>query len=69
MPDLAQQFSDEEKAHLNYLGSMLRVDPSDEEEEQQRIVNAFDKEREQDCNHPDTSAGNPSQALKMLQSL
>ena len=50
MPDQPQpqeQFSDHEKDHLNYLGSMLHVDPTDKEEEQQRIFDAFDKAREQ----------------------
>ena len=49
MPDQHQpheQFSDEEKDHLNYLGSMLHVDPSHEEIEQQKLIDAFDKVRE-----------------------
>ena len=41
-----------EKDHLNYLGSMLHVDPSDEEEEQQRILDAFDRAREQVQDQP-----------------
>ena len=44
-PDPHEQFSDEEQEHMNYLGSMLHVDPSDEEQEQQRIFDAFDKVR------------------------
>jgi hypothetical protein len=38
-------FSVEEIAQLNYLGSMLHVEPTEEEEEQQRIFNAFDRAR------------------------
>jgi hypothetical protein len=54
---LPKQFSDEEKARLNYLGSMLRVDPSDEGEEQERIFDAFDKAREQGLQPPERSTG------------
>lgn len=43
---LQDQFTDEEKDYLNYLGAMLHVDPSDEEEEQQRLIDAFEKARE-----------------------
>jgi hypothetical protein len=44
---MAEQFSDEEKAHLSYLGSMLRVDPSHEEEEAQKFFDAAEKAKEQ----------------------
>ena len=33
--------------HLGYLGSMLREEASDEEEAQQRIIDAFERAREQ----------------------
>jgi len=62
MPDHAQQFSDEEKAHLNYFGSMLRVGPNSEEEEQQRIFDAFDRAGEQGMFPPRFFIGTPSQA-------
>jgi cysteine synthase len=44
---MPEQFSDEEKTHLSYLGSMLHVDPSREEEEAQKAFDAVDKAREQ----------------------
>jgi hypothetical protein len=35
-------FSDEEKKQLSYLGSMLRREPTKEEAEQRRILEAMD---------------------------
>jgi hypothetical protein len=46
-PSIHDQFSDEEKDHLSYLGSMLREEPSEEEEAQQRFIDAFERAREQ----------------------
>jgi hypothetical protein len=40
---MRNQFSNQEKTHLSYLGSMLHVDPSAEEQEQQKAIDAFDK--------------------------
>jgi hypothetical protein len=57
MPD--EQFTDEEKAHLNYLGSMLHVDPSHEEEEAQKHFDAFDKAREQGILPPTHTPSEP----------
>jgi hypothetical protein len=34
-------FTDEEQEHLSFLGSMLRREPTAEEEEQQRILDWF----------------------------
>jgi hypothetical protein len=52
-------FSDQEKAHLNYLGSMLHVDPSHEEEEAQKIADAFDKARQQGILPPTRNPSEP----------
>jgi hypothetical protein len=38
----SDQFSDEEKRHLSYLGSMLHQEPSDEDQEFQRILEALE---------------------------
>jgi hypothetical protein len=39
---ICNPFTDEEKNQLTYLGSMLRQEPTDEEQEQQRILDAMD---------------------------
>jgi len=42
MKKISNLFTDEEKARLSYLGSMLHQEPTEEEEEQQRILDAMD---------------------------
>jgi hypothetical protein len=42
MSKISDLFSDEEKKQLSYLGSMLRTEPTEEEQEQQRILDAMD---------------------------
>jgi hypothetical protein len=42
MSKISDLFSDEEKKQLGYLGSMLRREPTGEEAEQQRILDAMD---------------------------
>jgi hypothetical protein len=39
---ISDLFTDEEKKQLSYLGSMLHQEPTEEEEEQQRILDAMD---------------------------
>ena len=39
----SDQFSDEEKEHLNYLGSMLHQEPTEEEEAAQERLEALEK--------------------------
>ena len=41
MKKISDLFSDEEKVQLSYLGSMLHQEPTDEEQEQQRILDAW----------------------------
>ena len=41
MKKISELFTDEEKKHLTYLGSMLRREPTEEEAEQQRILDAW----------------------------
>lgn len=41
----SDQFSDEEKKHLSYLGSMLHQEPSAEDAEFQRILEALEKSK------------------------
>ena len=41
MSKISDLFSDEEKAQLSYLGSMLHQEPTEEEQEQQRILDAW----------------------------
>ena len=43
----SDQFSDEEKKHLSYLGSMLYQEPSAEDAEFQRILEALDKAKKE----------------------
>jgi hypothetical protein len=43
MKKISNLFTDEEKKHLSYLGSMLRSEPSAEEAETQEIYNAVEK--------------------------
>ena len=43
----SDQFSDEEKKHLSYLGSMLYQEPSGEDAEFQRILEALEKSKAQ----------------------
>jgi hypothetical protein len=42
MKKITEMFTDEEKKQLSYLGSMLRNEPTEEEAEQQRILDAMD---------------------------
>jgi hypothetical protein len=42
MKKIFDLFTDEEKKQLSYLGSMLHQEPTEEEEEQQRILGAMD---------------------------
>jgi hypothetical protein len=41
MKKISDMFTDEEKKHLSYLGSMLRREPTEEEKETQRILDWF----------------------------
>jgi hypothetical protein len=41
MKKISDLFTDEEKKQLSYLGSMLRREPTKEEAEQQRILDAW----------------------------
>ena len=41
MKKISDLFSDEEKKQLSYLGSMLRRKPTEEEAEQQKILDWF----------------------------
>jgi hypothetical protein len=41
MKKISDLFTDEEKKELSYLGSMLRREPSEEEQEQQQILDWF----------------------------
>jgi hypothetical protein len=43
MKNLNDQFSDEEKQHLNYLGSMLGRPNTPEEQEMEDILDALEK--------------------------
>jgi hypothetical protein len=47
MKNLRNQFSDEEKQHLNYLGSMLGRPNTPEEQELEDILDAMEKGRKQ----------------------
>jgi len=42
MKKISDLFTDEEKKQLSYLGSMLHQEPTEEEQEQQRILDAMD---------------------------
>jgi hypothetical protein len=42
MKKISDLFTDEEKRQLSYLGSMLHQEPTEEEQEQQRILDAMD---------------------------
>ena len=41
MKKISELFTDEERKQLSYLGSMLRREPTGEEAEQQRILDAW----------------------------
>ena len=41
MKKLSDLFTDEEKKQLSYLASMLHQEPTEEEQEQQRILDAM----------------------------
>jgi hypothetical protein len=41
MKKISDLFTDEEKKQLSYLGSMLRREPTEEEAEMQRILDAW----------------------------
>ena len=41
MKKISDLITDEEKKHLSYLGSMLRREPTSEEQEQQQILDWF----------------------------
>jgi hypothetical protein len=41
MKEISDLFTDEEKKQLSYLGSMLHQEPTEEEQEQQRILDAW----------------------------
>jgi hypothetical protein len=41
MKKISDLFTDEEKKQLSYLGSMLRREPTSEEQEQQQILDWF----------------------------
>ena len=41
MKKITEMFTDEEKKQLSYLGSMLRREPTSEEQEQQQILDWF----------------------------
>jgi hypothetical protein len=41
MKRISDLFTDEEKKQLSYLGSMLRREPTSEEQEQQQILDCF----------------------------
>jgi hypothetical protein len=43
MNEISDSFTDEDKEHLSYLGSMLRQEPSAEEQEAQDIIDAVEK--------------------------
>jgi hypothetical protein len=47
MKNLNDQFSDEEKQHLNYLGSMMGRPNTSEEQEMENILEAMEKRRKQ----------------------
>ena len=46
-------FADEEKKQLSYLGSMLRREPTEEEAEQQRILDAWADAKSKGPNAPE----------------
>jgi ribosomal 50S subunit-associated protein YjgA (DUF615 family) len=41
MKKISDLFSEEEKRQLSYLGSMLRQEPTEEEQDHQRILDAW----------------------------
>jgi hypothetical protein len=43
MKEISDLFSDEEKKQLSYLGSMLRREPTQEEEDFQKVVDAVEE--------------------------
>jgi len=43
MKKISDLFTDEEKKQLSYLGSMLRREPTQEEEDFQKMVDAVEK--------------------------
>jgi predicted DNA-binding protein len=47
MKNLHEQFSDEEKQHLNYLGSMMGRPNTTEEQAMEDILEAMEKGRKQ----------------------
>jgi hypothetical protein len=58
---LRDQFSDEEKQHLNYLGSMMGRPNTPEEQELEDILNAVEKARKQT---PEQDVQNQDGALR-----
>jgi hypothetical protein len=60
MKNLNDQFSDEEKQHLNYLGSMLGRPNTPEEQEMEAIWDAMEKGKKQT---PEQDVQNQNQAL------
>jgi hypothetical protein len=43
MKKISDLFTDEEKKQLSYLGSILHQEPTEAEQEQQRILDAMDR--------------------------
>jgi hypothetical protein len=60
MKNLNDQFSDEEKQHLNYLGSMMGRPNTPEEQDLENILEAMEKGRKQ---IPEQDVQNQNQAL------
>jgi hypothetical protein len=42
MKEISDLFAEEEKKYLSYLGSILHQEPTEEEQEQRRILDAMD---------------------------
>ena len=53
MKKLSDLFTEEEKKQLSYLGSMLRREPTEEEAEQQRILDAWADAKSKGPNAPE----------------
>jgi hypothetical protein len=61
MKNLNDQFSDEEKQHLRYLGSMMGRRNTLEEQELEDILEAMEKRRKQ---NPEQDVQNQDQAFR-----
>jgi hypothetical protein len=53
MKKISDLFTDEEKKQLSYLGSMLHQEPTEEEQEQQKILDAWVDAKSKGPNAPE----------------